>query len=120
MIARVEMLSLGETQEKVFADLNALEPQPGPVNFWAVDERDEREPSHLGFTIKDTADFFKNPAYYYSARAHRESVDCGGFSMGLWKAFDGTEELQVAFCKRVAGYIRVCGAFGLVPRDELF
>lgn len=104
----------------IFSDIQGREPQTAPVKFWAVDERDPDEPSHLGFTVSATAAYFNSSAYYFSVRAHKASVDCGGFSVSVWKNLDGSEELQLAYCVRSLGFIRVCGAFEMAANTSNF
>eukprot|EP00123_Amoebidium_parasiticum_P005407 comp16608_c0_seq2/m.14764 comp16608_c0_seq2/g.14764 ORF comp16608_c0_seq2/g.14764 comp16608_c0_seq2/m.14764 type:complete len:180 (-) comp16608_c0_seq2:351-890(-) len=91
----------------------ALKTANATVRIWGVDERDEQETSHQGFTVNQIVNVFKNPAYRYSSSAHRASVDCGGFSISLWRTMDGQAETQLAYCARALGYYRVCAAFKL-------
>eukprot|EP00123_Amoebidium_parasiticum_P000057 comp10144_c0_seq1/m.4983 comp10144_c0_seq1/g.4983 ORF comp10144_c0_seq1/g.4983 comp10144_c0_seq1/m.4983 type:complete len:215 (-) comp10144_c0_seq1:367-1011(-) len=81
------------------------------VRIWGVNEKDERQRSHQNYSLDGVAR--AKPAYRYSNDAHYASVDCGGFSITLWKTKDGQAETQMAYCARALGYYRVCAAFKL-------
>jgi len=114
MVAGVEYaVQLGEKGlQQLFDYMDSLEPQAGPVFYWAVDQSSESEDSHLDLTVGGVVNYFNNTAYYYSARLHRASTKCGGWSISFWKDLAGKEQLQLAFCALVDNNdARVCGAF---------
>lgn len=98
--------------DQLYDYMDSLEPQAGPVFYWAVDQSSEAEDSHLDLSVIGVVTYFNNTAYYYSARLHKASTQCGGWSISFWKDLDGIAQLQLAFCALVDNYnARVCGAF---------
>lgn len=110
-VAGVETFLLAREKDAIFKSLSAIEPQNGTVFYWAVDEASESEDSHLDLRTSETAEYFKNNAYYYSQERHRESVLCGGWSLTYWKTSEGKRSLQLVYCEESASDVRVCGAF---------
>lgn len=121
LVAEVETLLLGGQKQPIFDALAALEPQPGPIFYWAVDEASENEDSHLDLRTEGIAEYFDNAAYYYAQERHRESARCGGWSLSFWrrsKEENGTRSLQLAYCEDNAVRVRVCGAFDVLVDSE--
>lgn len=121
LVAEVETLLLGGQKQPIFDALAALEPQPGPIFYWAVDEASENEDSHLDLRTEGIAEYFDNAAYYYAQERHRESARCGGWSLSFWrrsKEENGTRSLQLAYCEDNAARVRVCGAFDVLVDGE--
>mmetsp|Transcript_12439 Transcript_12439/g.33290 ORF Transcript_12439/g.33290 Transcript_12439/m.33290 type:complete len:234 (-) Transcript_12439:242-943(-) len=124
VISRVEDTAQLQNMSAVFSSLNAIEPQSGPINVWAVDEGKEDEPSHRGYAVAGIANVFGNPAYHQAARAHKESTQCGGFSLTYWKPFSGEKHLQFVYCQKYQkgevvqggpiGPLRICAAFNYI------
>lgn len=124
MIARVEELIHMRSKQSIFAALDALEPQTGPINYWGVDEDTLNEDSHLDTFTNGIVSLFNNTAYYHAQKAHMESVPCGGWSLSYWRGFNGTVDLDLVYCEHVSPAtgesseetskgVRVCGAFKL-------
>jgi hypothetical protein len=124
MISRVEEIIHLRYKDIIFALLAALEPQTGPINYWAVDEDTLNEDSHLDKYANDVVAYFNSTAYYYAQKVHMESVPCGGWSASYWRNFNGTVDLDLVYSEHVSPStggsseetsvgIRVCGAFKL-------
>jgi hypothetical protein len=126
MVSSVEeLLALG-SQDAIFAELRRLEQQGAQgrnqYSLWAVDESVEDSNSHQDLSTKGVVQLFNNSAYYYSRRAHVDSLRCGGWSLSFWKTFPGantTRSLQLAYCSdQVNIQVRVCGAFNVIQQPE--
>jgi len=121
LVAEVETLLLAGTKSAIFDALEALEPQPGPIFYWAVDEASENEDSHLDLRTEGIAEYFDNNAYFYAQERHRESARCGGWSLTFWRRSaedNGTRSLQLAYCEDNAARVRACGAFDVLVDSE--
>lgn len=127
MVASVESLLALASQDLIFAELSKLEGQGGQGNnrysLWAVDEGAEDSNSHQDLSTKGVVALFNNSAYFYSRRAHVDSLRCGGWSLSFWKSFPGanvTRSLQLAYCSDQSNIqIRVCGAFNIIEEPEI-
>eukprot|EP01118_Nematostelium_gracile_P008636 TRINITY_DN2864_c0_g1_i1.p1 TRINITY_DN2864_c0_g1~~TRINITY_DN2864_c0_g1_i1.p1 ORF type:complete len:206 (+),score=45.53 TRINITY_DN2864_c0_g1_i1:88-705(+) len=113
LVHGVEKIMTLENKTVIYDYLDTLEPQNGTVVFWAVDESNEDYDSHLNEGTIWIADHFNNSAYFYSARMHRKSVDCGGWSLGFWRDTNGKRSVQLAYCNREGAHIRVCGSVNI-------
>lgn len=116
----VERLLRNTTAEAIFNEINKLEPQTSPPVFWAVDQSNEAENSHLDTNIAGTADYFDNNAYFYNVEQNKRSTLCGGgWSYGFWKTLpqhsNGTSVLsvQIQYCEDNESRVRVCGSFNV-------
>lgn len=124
LVTAVERVVQLQTKAAIYAALKALEPQTGAVTVWAVDESTRAEDdSHLDLSTRETIAYFKNPAYGYSARAHRRANGCAGFDLSFWKALSVndtvTSSLQLAYCTEGEVMdVRVCGAFNVMSFTE--
>eukprot|EP01097_Dermamoeba_algensis_P009179 TRINITY_DN635_c0_g1_i1.p1 TRINITY_DN635_c0_g1~~TRINITY_DN635_c0_g1_i1.p1 ORF type:complete len:239 (-),score=39.42 TRINITY_DN635_c0_g1_i1:165-881(-) len=112
MVASVEDFLQERNKSSIFARLQGIEPQSGPVRLWAVDETRETENSHNDLSVSSTAKFFNNSAYFYSAKMHRLSARCGGWSLSFWKTLAGKKSVQLVFCSlHRFEKLRVCSSW---------
>lgn len=114
LIEKVEHAAKQPNKQSLFAYLTTLEPQYGPVFLWSVDESTENEDSHLDTSVEDTVKMINSTVYYYSARVHRQSVPCGGWSLSYWKDPLYGRWLQLVYCTEgESPNTRICGAFNV-------
>jgi hypothetical protein len=119
LVSEVEDILRTENKDRIFDAISGLEPQTGPIVYWAVDESEEEADDHLDLGVVGTVDYFDNPAYFYSVEVHRSSVDNGGWGLGLWKTLPTSNNtvfiaLQLFYCERSQSTpVRVCGAFNI-------